>query len=105
MLELVGDDDTITEGAAFMFGVFDFIETRYPILDDDDYSEREDKYLRDYFNDELGDTELPDDVTVGEVYNAWYDATWPSDEDCCLDLSKVPEYIAAVRSGNLQVVA
>ncbi|TPF92887.1 hypothetical protein BW14_06910 [Bifidobacterium sp. UTBIF-68] len=105
MLELFDDDSTVTEGAAFMLGVEEFIELSYPILDDDDYFEREDKYLRDYFTDELADRELPDDVTVGELYNAWYDATWPNDEDCYLDLNKVPEYIAAVRAGKLQAVA
>ena len=54
MLELFDDDGTVTEGAAFMLGVEEFIELSYPVLDDDDYFEREDKYLRDYFTDELG---------------------------------------------------
>lgn len=100
MLELVDDDATIAEGAAFMFGALEYIELSYPILDDDDYSEREDKYLRDYFTDELGDTDIPADVTVDELYDAWYDATWPSDEDCDLDLSRIPDYIASIRAAR-----
>ncbi|RGY75573.1 hypothetical protein DXA22_08605 [Bifidobacterium pseudocatenulatum] len=43
-----------TIGAAFMYGVEEYLTDAYPVLDDTEFSEVEDRWLRDWFDQEKG---------------------------------------------------
>lgn len=90
----------VTEDAAFMYGVSTFLEYDMPILDDSDYSEREDRVLRAFFHASF-DATLPDDVSEEDIYRAWWELTWPTPDTCDFDNGRVPEFIEYVRHNRM----
>ena len=69
-----------TIGAAFMYGVEEYLTDAYPVLDDTEFSEVEDRWLRDWFDQEKDakDWEPPEGIDAEEVYRAWLSADEPT---------------------------
>lgn len=103
-VELTDSSGDITIGAAVMFGAMKACED-YPVLDDDDWSEREYEWIRSYFDEEAGSCNIPNDVTLDELFTVWEETTYPSSEDCWFDARKLDEYVAEARKRKLETAA
>ena len=74
------EDGEPTIGAAFMYGAREYLNDVSPVLDDTEFSEVEDRWLRDWFEQEKNAAgwEPPEGIDMETAYRAWLSVDEPS---------------------------